>query len=83
MATLRVLPPDAAMSSALPARATLTAATATVQGECADAWVLSIGRDATAATALATVALPESCTAAPLNALLAARAIALVWAPRP
>jgi hypothetical protein len=83
VATLRVIPPDASLSAALPAHATLTAAGGTLPGECADAWVLAITREAAAATALATAALPETCAGDPLTALLAGRAIAIVWASRP
>jgi hypothetical protein len=83
VATLRVIPPDASLSGALPAHVTLTAPAQTGSAACTDAWLLAVSRDAGSATGLATVALPQACTAESLNALLAARAIALVWEPRP
>jgi hypothetical protein len=81
--TMRVVPPNANLSAALPAQVTVTAPASDHLAECADAWILSIVREATSATALATVALPAECTGDPLNALLAARAVTLVWNPRP
>jgi hypothetical protein len=82
IATLKVLVPDASLSMSLPARVTLSAPSGTQPIACADAWVLALRREPPATTALATVALPP-CTAKQLNALLAARVVALVWEARP
>ena len=81
IATLRVIPPDASLSAALPAHVALTASTAAPPAGCDDTWILSIVREGTASTALATVALPPACAGEPLSRLLAARAVTLVWDP--